>query len=376
MPQHDVDLMEFSKTIASGRKLKVVPEPERERYRQMSLTEFWADPDFGLNLREVSMGTRARQRGALSRWERFCGRPESIPFGDRFSGCVLGCVTDEYLTEFAATLVEAGGLAHATTKSTCGHLATLFNHAVNLKVIETAPKVLRWPRKTQTAEEDLTTIYQADGCGILETLERIHRALNGQQDLQDGFQFANSIGARPVDLFCLRWNQFSLDGDRPRVSFVARKTQKVQVVPLSPAVLRMLHRRKGDAEEDDLVFPTLTNPKHKESPEHSVNARRRKRAIKEAIVRAGLDEWIEKQFYRTVGDEPRAVTFRDLKIFSKPFQAARATCNERLERVQVGAGQFVLGHCATLNSRSYREPSGMVFDAVQRLPEPECWRLL
>jgi uncharacterized protein (DUF2062 family) len=36
-------------------------------------------------------------------------------------------------------------------------------------------------------------------------------------------------------------------------------------------------------------------------------------------------------------------------------------------------GQFVLGHASTLNSVSYREPSGLIYEAVTTLPQPDCF---
>jgi hypothetical protein len=51
----------------------------------------------------------------------------------------------------------------------------------------------------------------------------------------------------------------------------------------------------------------------------------------------------------------------------------RLTCNERLEGHQPGSGQFVLGHANTLNSVSYREPSGLIYEAVTTLPQPDAF---
>ena len=61
--------------------------------------------------------------------------------------------------------------------------------------------------------------------------------------------------------------------------------------------------------------------------------------------------------------------------FSKPWQAARATCNERLEAVQEGVGQFVLGHSLGLNAKSYRQPSAIIRDAILRVPQPLSFQL-
>ena len=62
--------------------------------------------------------------------------------------------------------------------------------------------------------------------------------------------------------------------------------------------------------------------------------------------------------------------------FPKPWQACRATANERHESHRFGVGQFVLGHSRTgVNGTSYREPSQQVFEAVTTLPQPACFTL-
>lgn len=357
-----VDLMAFSQLVSGQQTVRVIPEAGRERYRMMTLRQFYDDTDFGLrSVREKAVAARATAAGtfekdgtAVSMWERYCGRPPSIAMGDKFGGCLLGMITDEYATAFIESAMTHK--SHDYVRGCWNHLRWMFNEAVRLQVLEAAPQITRWPKKVTSGTDDLTTIYQQPGESICETLQSVNDAMAANPDLQDAFQFANATGMRPVDWSLVRWEQLRLECDRPLVSFQARKTQKQQTVPLARCTVRMLERRRKQLltySPDALVFRGLTNPTAKH-PEKSRPARRRTLALKIALAGIGLDP--EKQF-------------------KKPWQICRATTNERLERYQPGAGQFVLGHCSTLNSRSYREPSGMVFDAVSHLEQPECWKV-
>ena len=353
----EIDLLAFSQSVVQREQKRVVPEGLRPRYRRLSLRQFYEDPEFGLRRSRVkavtqrskAQSTLQKDIAALSVWERFCGRPESVAFDQRFAGCAIGFVTNAYASEFLTRAIQVRSYAYI--QGLWGHLRWMFNEAVRLEIIARPPQPA-WPRRVTTGTEDLTTIYQTDGSGILETLTLIHKRLSIAPDLQDAFRFANATGMRPIDWSMLRWEQLRLS-DRPIVAFNARKTGKAQSVPLAPSTVGMLKRRRSKLlvwHPDTLVFPGLTNP-NAHDPEKSAPARRRTALLKWILRAVGLS----------------AITFE------RPWQVCRATCNERLERHQGGAGQFVLGHANTLNSRSYREPSGMVFDAVCSLPQPECW---
>jgi len=166
------------------------------------------------------------------------------------------------------------------------------------------------------------------------------------------FVTAVNVGPRAVDLFTLRWEDFSFFAERPVVEFTARKTGKRQVVPLAEVTLRQLDRWKrasGVLLPVGLVWPELTDAAARD-PERSRAARDRNARFKRILATLGI-------------------------AHERPWQVCRLTCNERLERHRPGAGQFVLGHASTLNSVSYRDPSGLIYEAVSTLPQPECFRV-
>jgi hypothetical protein len=114
------------------------------------------------------------------------------------------------------------------------------------------------------------------------------------------------------------------------------------------STVRHLLRLPGRAERVGPLFPGRSNPLSHD-PERSRPARRRNALVKQLLAGVGLD-------------------------FEKPWQACRATCNERLESCRQGSGQFVLGHCLTLNSRSYRQPDQLIYEAVNTVPQPACFQ--
>ena len=355
----DALLLEYEQQVLAGGAPLTVPPELVDTYRRLPLTPFYFDAQFGcdreraadLDAGLIKPKTRQKDKPARSCWERFCPRPEGWPADKPWQGLGVGIVTDAYVTEFLRNALRRH--RRKTMVGYWNHLRWMFNVAVSRGLRDRAPKV-SWPKAT---EVEYAAVWQRDDESILETISVIWRSLRADPNLQDAFLMSCNVGMRPVDLFLTRWNQLTLDGNRPAVEFVARKTGKQQTVPLAPCVVAMLKRRRGELlfETDGLVFPTLVNAEAKDT-EHTAPAKRRTLKCKAVLSLLGFK-----------CDEGEG--------FEKPWQVSRATTNERLEAHRPGSGVFVLGHDLTLNSTSYRKPSAMIFDAVATLPQPDCWRV-
>jgi integrase len=233
-------------------------------------------------------------------------------------------------------------LSSETCRSTWRHLRGILNHAVRVRALESTPEP-EWSRAEDRQAKELYTDGQ---------LAAIYESLAAQADLQVAFVVSVNAGLRSVDLFSLRWSNVLLRRERPALEFTSRKTGRRQLVPLGPVTVAQLDRWRratGVLLDDCMVWPKLTDPDAAD-PERSRAARRRNARLKAALATLGIEH-------------------------AKPWQVGRLTCNERLERHRPGSGQFVLGHAATLNSVSYREPSGLIYEAVSTLPQPDCFRL-
>lgn len=317
----------------------VIPPTQREWIRgNLSLRQFyeaWLLPEQQRRhaAGKLSRASLDKTRQALNRWERFT-RPAGWPAGRPWPGLPLGAITCRYATW--ATEQIRRKLGASTTRSTWGHLRTILTYAVRVKAIDAAPRP-----EPITDTKGVTVLYSD------EQLPVIYRALAGTPDLQVAFVVAVNAGLRPVDLFLLDWSGVTL-GNRPQLDFVSRKTGKAQCVPLSPVTAGQLQRLRGNGKTTGPVFPGRSRPDAAD-PERSRPARERRAQFKAALQAVGLH-------------------------VAKPFQAARATCNERLERTREGVGQFVLGHALTLNAKSYREPSALIRDVVCQVPQPDCFQ--
>lgn len=344
---------DWAAAVAGEAEAVEIPEGERvwfsERYTLRGLYEH---PVYGLAAVRASRvadatlaaASAAKDRQALNRWERYSPRPGDWPAGEPWRGRPLAWISDKHVAATVGAMRKE--LALSTCRSTWNHLRTIFRRAWDVKAIERVPEVT-WGRSDGT--ERAARAHYTD-----RQLVQIWTALAGQLDLQVAFVVSVNVGLRTVDLFCLRWDCLQLTAERPVVEFTARKTGKRQTVPLGPATVRQLDRwRRAQGllfpECAGLVWPELTDATAAD-PERSRAARCRNARFKRVL--AGLDPPIRH---------------------AKPWQVGRLTCNERLERHRPGSGQFVLGHSETLNSTSYREPSGLIYEAVVTLPQPAEW---
>ncbi len=323
----------------------IVPESQREFLRLHSgLRRFYQDwvlPDLARRVGEKTFtkATLAKDNQALTRWELYT-RPEHWSPERDWPGWPLQYITPRVLETFLVRLFAS--VPAGTARSTWSHLRQILNQAVKVRLIDAAPK----PAHIPDGDDGPVQIYQeSDLRG--NQLQAAYHALRHEVDLQVAFVLAVNAGPRAGDLFLLRWIDFNLSAANPWFTFVAQKTNKRQTIPLAPLTVKHLLRLTS-RERDEFLFPRRSSPLSTD-PEKSKPARARRSLMAERFLAAGLE------------------------AFDRPMQAARATCNTRMENHRTGSGQFLLGHALTLNSRHYYEPSDMVFDAVQSVAQPECF---
>lgn len=343
----DPELLAYAQQTQADYAERVVPAHLRERYRSSAtLRQFYAEwmeqpRREQMKLGKLAKGTVDKDRQALHRWERIT-RPAEWPAGKVWPGLPIGYISGAYLTDFLFPRLTAE-LAPATARSTWQHIRTMLNYAVRVKALDSAPK----PTQTIDVPDDLTVIYEG------EQITAAYRALATHPSLQVALVLACNAGPRAVDLFTLRHRDLKLDQERPLLTFTSRKTGKLQGIPLAEITVRQLRRIIDGplTTPDSPVFRGLSSLEAQD-PERTHAARRRNKLTKRLLAAAGFD----------VEDD-----------YAKPWQVARATCNERLESHREGTGQFVLGHSLTLNSKNYRQPGQLICETVNALPQPPCF---
>lgn len=297
---------------------------------ESTLAVYWRDVMKGEKKR--TRNTLGNYDNALSLWERYA------PTLDQpgWKGWPLGVINSGAIDQFLQAAVEATSTENV--RSRWKHLRAILNHAADNGVIPRAPKPGPIPMSNKK-----TAIFTD------EQIAAAYQALRTKPALQVAFVLAINTGMRPVDLFLLRRDAITWSG-RQSVTFTARKTGKVQTLPLAEITVRQLARLNSlpvAPYMQDWLFGSLTDVDAKD-PERSRTARDRNQEFKDLLAGAGI------------------------KV-AKPWQVCRATCNERLESIREGAGQFMLGHGTTLNSKSYREPSQLIYEAVNSVSQPFCF---
>ncbi|TWT49055.1 hypothetical protein KOR42_39710 [Thalassoglobus neptunius] len=318
-----------------------VPPEEREHYaRTTSLRQFYTDCLDGkweaIGKKGRCKGTAAKDRQSLNRWERY-SRPAdwvghwpgpSLALIDSGGGLLLERVFD--------AMLDSDRLSPNTVKSTRNHLMTIIRHAVEVKAISNIPRSEPIPTSSKTR------IYTR------EEVTRILEALENLPSLRAAFLISLNVGARPVDLFCLKKSDLTRDLKRRRlIEFESRKTGKLQGVPISDETWKVI-QPFAESGDSPYLFPDLGSPEALD-PEKTSRARSRNQLLKLILRQVGITD---------ISDTS-----------GKPWQVARATCNERYESHAPGVGPFILGHSLSgVNARSYRDPTEAVHSAVNTLP--------
>jgi integrase len=342
-PRLDPSVLAYAEATREDNAATIVPVEQRDWIRaNLSVRdayEDWVLPELRARVGRGSLaaGTLQKDRQALARWEQF-SRPDDWPAGKAWPGLPIGYITPKVLTAFLAKLFARSNAA--TARSAWSHLRNILNLLTRVRALDVCPRPSEVP---DPADEDGTEVYSP------EQIAAAYAALKPEVELQVALVVALNAGPRTRDVFTLRKDQLDLDCPRPRLRYVAHKTGKPQCVPLAPVTVAQLKRLPSWSSGSKYLFPASASPDTKD-PERSPRARARREKLNELLAQAG-------------------VVFPS----GKPFQAARATCNTRLETYRTGVGQFVLGHALTLNSRHYFEPSDMIFEAVTSIDQPACF---
>lgn len=377
----DPRILELSKKVAAADVRLVVPVHQRELFASLPLRQWYECPLYGpsvqrlkdIEAKKTAAGTMGKDLSAISVFERYT-RPAD--WSGEWPGISISAIGPEYLREWIRNALAAGK-SRGYLDGLAGHLTWILRLAVEREVLARAPKkpavkqIATAVRSTLFSDDDLTVIYETNG-QILETLDRIHANLAGNFELQTAFVLACSCGLRPSDLFSLCWCDVTTIDGTPAIFRVPQKTKRHGTtvrIPLASCVSARLAELRRRAESNGVsagsdetrnsaaadvmasqrLFPSLVSTAAKD-PEKSHAARRRNSELRKAAQTAGF-------------------IFPDRR--SKPWQIARATCNERLERHRPGIGEFVLGHSAgSINKKNYRQRWSEAVTAVQTLPQP------
>jgi integrase len=277
-----------------------------------------------------ALATLIKYRSALACWERFTKPPK---WRGHWPGPPVGMLTPQLLTWWHGQVVAVN--SRATADSYWNHLRTIVNACKRAGVLAAAPA----PERDDVDDVRVRIYEEAE-------IEAGYRALAVWPTLQVAWVVALNAGLRSGDLFGLRWSNVSLDGQLPAIDFVSAKTGKNQRIPLAPVTVAQL-RRLGPRRPEEPVFADCQSTEAKDA-ERSRAARRRR----------------DRQFVALF-----PIGIRD----TKAMQVCRKTCNTRLNNTRDGAGEWVLGHALTLNSRHYYEPTQLIVEAVHQVPQPACF---
>lgn len=316
---------------------RLVPEAERATYgQQATLRRFWmdCDPVTGrfepMGRKTRAKGTVDKERQALNRFENY-SRPVDHPAGQPWGGPSLLWLA-EHPKYLDAVFARMGlQLSTATVAATKSHLMVILNHAVAMRAIPAKPK----PEPIYREDGDVRILSPAE-------LDALFNVLKPHPQLLAATITALHCGPRAEDLFLLRWDSFLPDAQGRRIAkFTAQKTGKLQGIPILEPTWWFLDKLPRTSA---CVFDGLCSPDAKE-PEKSRPARKRNVLMKFLCETAGI------------------------KNLPKPWQSLRRTCNERLETVAPGVGQFVLGHSLKgVNAENYRQPTEAVWAGMAKVP--------
>lgn len=380
VPAVDPRILELSAQVAAGEVRLRIPDGTAQEFAALPLRD-WYDCDiYGprtQRLKDIAAGrtkaaTAEKDLSAIRVWERFT-RVESWS-GD-WRGISIGAISDAYFAAFVGKALEHG-LSAGYLGGLVNHLSWILSIARDRGILTTIPRkpsirnCVTLSRHEDSDADELGVVYHLDG-DINACLTAICRHLSPHVELQTAFVLACSCGLRPRDLFSLTWSQFAMVGSQMSIRVTPEKTRrygKSLRLPVAAAVWRRMEQLRTAATArfwstlepiaaqlacaESLCFPSLVSEGNKD-PEKSRAARRRNHLVLEAAEAVGFSFPARRR---------------------KPWQIARATCNERLERHRPGTGEAILGHAKnTINAKHYRQRWSEMCDAVNTVPQPAAF---
>ncbi len=340
----------------------------RERYSVLKIYMVYLQEFRDQQCRDGKLrrGTIEKDRQSLrcfSKWDHDPIRaPKDWPEDEVWQGLPALYLAQGYVEQwFLERILQ--GYSINTMRSRWAHLRTIMNMVQRLGIMDVVPtvEVESVIRRIESStgidpDDDLPPVIYST-----EQLDQVYRRIE-EFDLLTAWVLGLNCGARTVDLFSLRWGHDVRFGEKPEVTFKARKTGRRHWVPLHPVTvqhLRKLVLNQGHinpAKPTGLVFPDLTSAVSKD-PEKSPPARIRNDRIKAAIRAAGIGLEIEGEY-------------------DKPWQVLRATCSTRLNNHRPGIGRLVThGKESDVNSLHYWNEYPAIVEAINTLVLPPAFNV-
>lgn len=299
-------------------------------------------------------GTVERDGQAVRAYEKYSPLPDGVSrFGWR--GLPLRAISERYLRETWQAMVAAGKKV-SYVNSLRNHVQGILKHAEEVGAIERAPKVRKLEgERPRVRILPFRRFDEASESNVFDWLPfaKVYESL-GSAPLRMAFRVAAECGLRTNDLLRLRWSQILLEGapDQgigfPVLDFTAKKSRKLQGVPLPPHLVRAFRAYRPRLFENDWVFDDVANPKHAD-PKKSAAGRRSTKRLSAALKSVGVD-------------------------VRCPWHCLRKTLNERCESHSTGLGQWILAHGTDgVNVEYYRSPDADIYERRRTMPFPPCF---
>jgi integrase len=273
-----------------------------------------------------------RYRQTLNRWEKLTGNPP------------LRSIDNAALARFRQATIAAG-LRPTTFNSSWRDVRALLRrlgpqetrNPLGLGLLPRVPHVLML--RENLAQPRRVTLDEIDA--MYRACERARWprcTVPPAEWWRCALVVACNLGLRRNDLFGLRWECVTLDGDGPRLEFTAGKTGKNQVLPLNDVVAAHLRAIWSDRR---LVFPGGD------------------------WIRGG-SKWHSHEWRR----------LQDLAGVRFTLHDCRRTCGSAFADVAgIDAARYVLGHVAAdVTLRFYVALPDRIRKAAAELPQPESFR--
>lgn len=277
-------------------------------------------------------------RTALNHWERLTGDPD------------IRDATRDHLV----ALRDGLQCADATKDKIWRELKAIFEAAREDNLIQQVPRIARrmrcrlvykarkQPQREIVTEDELTALW--DACSAATYPQ--HAQFPPPLLWRVAIVLFWTYGARTLDfLRHLRWSDVRF-GDR-MLQFTARKTSKLQGLPLTDTVIEHLQTIRGLS---DRVFPKFNSP---------------------GCFLSATQTW-KRGYYATWRGEINATAALEKPVQIKHFRQRVVT---RYNAIHPGLGSWIAGHyMAGVSAQSYDLPTDQIRDLLCSAPVPECFK--
>lgn len=301
--------------------------------------------------------TRTNFYTALKHWETILGS------GDPYSGPSVGSVNDDLAMQFQNQLFDRE-MAPATINKNCANLQRIFRRCgprgygnpQGRGIISEVPFVTRIPEgftePRVASQDELSAIYKACSVATWPETPQFPAPLWWRVFHVLCYTFGPRTGDLvPIDSDSpgMLWDAFRADPECPHrtitesnpwgwLTYTPKKTSRIKPHPLYLPLTEVSRKHL------DCLPRTALHILH--CPGSPMLFRKNRQAIHAA---AGIEE---------------SYTPQDL----------RKTCETAWDRISLGLGEIVVGHAPrNVTQRFYRQPAGLLVDAVHKLPQPRAF---